>query len=85
MGERFGSWGRLLRIDLATRSITTQELPEDFYRRYPGGRSLIGCLLLSELPQGVDPLAPENLLIFAPGVLTGAPLSGASRHSVGAK
>lgn len=85
MGERYGSWGKLLRVDLTTRRIGTQELDEGFYRRYPGGRALIGYVLLTELPQGADPLGPENLLVFAPGVLTGTPLSGASRHSVGAK
>ncbi len=85
MGERFGTWGRLLRVDLTSRAVSTQELGEDFFRRYPGGRSLIAHVLLTELPEGVDPLAPENILVFAPGVLTGSPLSGASRHSVGAK
>ncbi len=85
MSDRFGSWGKLLRVDLATREIGTQELDAEWYRRYPGGRSLIGWILLSEVPQGANPLGPENRLVFAPGVLTGAPLSGASRHSVGAK
>ncbi len=85
MSERCGSWGTLLRVDLTTRAISTQAIDEAFYRRFPGGRSLIAHVLLTELPGGVDPLGPENLLVFAPGVLTGAPLSGASRHSVGAK
>jgi aldehyde:ferredoxin oxidoreductase len=85
MSERFGSWGKLLRVDLSTRSVRTEALDETFYRRYPGGRSLVGYILLTELPRGVDPLGPESLLVFAPGVLTGTPLSGASRHSVGAK
>lgn len=85
MGERFGSWGKLLRVDLTARRVTAQELDEAFYRRYPGGRSLIAHVLLTELPSGADPLGPANILVFAPGVLTGTPLSGASRHSVGAK
>ena len=37
------------------------------------------------MPKGADALGPDNVLIFAPGVLTGAPVPGAGRHSVGAK
>jgi len=40
MSERYGSWGKLLRVDLTSRTTTTQPLDEAFYRRFPGGRSL---------------------------------------------
>jgi aldehyde:ferredoxin oxidoreductase len=33
----------------------------------------------------VDPLSPQNLLIFAPGILQGTNLPGSGRHGVGAK
>ena len=56
-----------------------------FFRRYGGGRGLIGHYLLKHVPKGADPLGPDNVLVFAPGVLTGAPVPGAGRHSVGAK
>ncbi len=85
MTERFGSWGRILRVDLTRGTTRVEEHDDETYRRLPGGRSLIARVLLSEVPQGADPLGPENRLVFAPGVLTGAPLSGASRHSVGAR
>lgn len=61
------------------------EIDEATYRQRPGGRALIAHYLLKELRPGIDPLSPENVLVFAMGVLTGTPLSGASRHSVGAK
>jgi aldehyde:ferredoxin oxidoreductase len=83
--SRYGSWGRILRVDLTDRSTSVEEMDEATFRRFPGGRSLIARYLLAEVPAGTDPLAPENLLVFAPGVLTGTPLSGASRHSIGAK
>lgn len=60
-------------------------MPELEYRRYMGGRALIGKFLLQETDTGVDPLSPGNPLIFAPGVLTGAPLAGSGRNAVGAK
>src|SRR5258708_1075024 len=85
MSERYGSWGKVLRVDLTTGTTSVEEMDEATFRRHPGGRALIAHYLLTELPTGVDPLGPENLLIFAMGVLTGTPLSGASRHAVGAK
>jgi aldehyde:ferredoxin oxidoreductase len=85
MSERYGSWGKVLRVDLTKGTTSVEEMDEATFRRHPGGRALIAHYLLTELPKGVDPLGPENILIFAMGVLTGTPLSGASRHAVGAK
>ena len=50
-----------------------------------GGWNVIADTLLREMPQGADPLGPENVLVFAPGVLTGLAIAGASRNAVGAK
>ena len=85
MSERYGSWGKILRVDLTKGTTAVEEMDEASFRRHPGGRALIAHYLLTELPTGADPLGPENILIFAMGVLTGTPLSGASRHAVGAK
>jgi aldehyde:ferredoxin oxidoreductase len=85
MTERYGSWGKILRVDLTERRTWTEELDEATFRTRPGGRAMIAHYLLTELAPGTDPLSADNLLIFAPGVLTGTPLSGASRHSVGAR
>src|SRR5437762_9320274 len=85
MSERYGSWGKVLRVDLTAGTTSVEEMDEATFRRHPGGRALIAHYLLTELPSGVDPLGPENILVFAMGVLTGTPLSGASRHAVGAK
>ena len=46
---------------------------------------MISYFLLHELEAGTDALSPKNKLIFACGPVTGAPVSGAGRHSVGAK
>jgi aldehyde:ferredoxin oxidoreductase len=81
----YGYWNRILRVDLTRRTSWVEEPDDAFYRRYVGGRSFIGYYLLTESPAGVDPYGPENPLVFAPGVVTAAPLPGAGRHSVGAK
>src|SRR5436190_2337814 len=85
MSERYGSWGRILRVDLTKGTTSVEEMDEATFKRHPGGRALIAHYLLTELPKGAEPLGPENILVFAMGVLTGTPLSGASRHAVGAK
>jgi aldehyde:ferredoxin oxidoreductase len=50
-----------------------------------GGWGFIAFYLLKELTAGVEPLGPENKLIFAPGIITGTPIAGSGRNAVGAK
>ncbi len=80
-----GFHNKILRVDLSTREISIDEPGESFFRTYFGGWGLIAYYLLAELEPAVDPLGPENLLIFAPGVVTGAPAGGSGRSAVGAK
>jgi aldehyde:ferredoxin oxidoreductase len=76
---------RILRVDLSSGRTEVESRGERFYRTYFGGRALIAHELLTKTKTGVDPLGPENLLIFAPGVITGAPIGGSGRNSVGAR
>ncbi|MFH1086873.1 MAG: aldehyde ferredoxin oxidoreductase family protein, partial [Chloroflexota bacterium] len=66
-------------------TITVDEPGMAYFRRYMGGWNIIADVLLREVPKGADPLGPENKLVFAPGVVTGLALSGASRNAVGGK
>ena len=77
--------GKILRVNLSTGEMKAEEPGEAFYRKYIGGRGFILHYLLSELPAGTDPLSPENLLIFAPGIMTGTTMPSTGRHAVGAK
>ena len=79
-----GYWDRILHVDLGTGTTRVESFGEAFWRRHLGGRSLIAHYLLTEVPIGTDPLSPDNVLIFAAGVLTGTPFPGSGRHSVGA-
>lgn len=80
-----GYAGRILRVDLTSGVVEVEEPGDKFYRRYMGGWGIVAHYLLQELPVGVDPLSPDNLLIFATGVVTGAPVAGAGRSVVGGK
>jgi len=77
--------GRILHVDLADGKTWVDEMPESFYRRYLGGNGFIAYYLLHDMPAGIDPLGPENLLIFSTGTFTGLPIAGAGRSCVGCK
>jgi aldehyde:ferredoxin oxidoreductase len=79
-----GTTGKIMRINLTEMSIQVEHLPESLYRLYPGGKALAGYFLLKELPAGVEPFSPENLLVIANGLLTGSPLSTATRFTTAA-
>ena len=83
--DRYGYWNKILHVNLSDRTTWIEEPGDAFFRRYAGGRGLIAHYLLKYVPKGADPLGPDNILVIAPGVLTGAPVPGAGRHSVGAK
>jgi aldehyde:ferredoxin oxidoreductase len=80
-----GYTGKILRVDLSNRNITGETHGDTFYRRYIGGWGIVGYHLLKELPPMIDPLGPENKLVFAAGPITGVPLPGNGRNAVGAK
>lgn len=82
---RAGYAGGILRVDL-TRGTTRVEEPEpELYRQLMGGSALGAAYLIRNTSRGVEPLGPENVLVFAASVVGGAPVSGASRFSVTAK
>jgi len=82
---KFGATGKILRVNLTQASIETEYLPESFYRLYPGGKAMAGYFLVKEMQPGTDPFSPNNLLVIANGLLTGSPVSTATRFTVAAR
>jgi aldehyde:ferredoxin oxidoreductase len=72
-------------VDLTGGIIETRTLPEDVYRKYPGGSALAAYLLLKAMPAGADPLGPDNVLVMAVSPLTGLAISGQSRMTACAR
>ncbi|KPV62411.1 MAG: Tungsten-containing aldehyde ferredoxin oxidoreductase [Candidatus Bathyarchaeota archaeon BA1] len=81
----YGFNNKVLRVDLTDNDLKVEESDEKVFRKYLGGRGLALHFLLKELKPRVDPLGPENKLIFATSVTTGIPLPGFCRYSVVAK
>lgn len=80
-----GYHGKILHVNLTSGTLEIEQPPESFYRFYMGGSALGLYYLLKNTPAHADPLGPENTLVFALSVLTGAPISGQSRMTAVAK
>ncbi len=80
-----GVHNKILHVNLTTGETHVEQPPADFYRLLVGGRAVVAYFLLRDLPPHTDPLSPNNLLIFAPGIMQGTNLPGAGRHGVGGK
>lgn len=61
----------LLRVDLTSRTVTRTPIPEKRLRRFVGGKGLGARYLIEAVEPGVDPLGPENALLFMVGPLSG--------------
>ena len=77
-----GWTGTLLRVDLTSGRIAKEAVREDWARDYAGGRGIAAKYLTEEVDATVDPLAPENSMIFATGPLTGTNASTGARYMV---
>jgi len=72
---------RLLRVDLGAGTVESEPIPDRWIRQYVGGKGLGARYLYDELSAGVDPLGPENALLFVTGPLSGL-LPGDARYAV---
>jgi len=77
--------GKVLHVNLTSGKMNVEEPSDAFYRKYMGGSAMAMHYILKEMPPGVDPLEPENVLVLALSVLTGSPVSGQSRMTASAK
>jgi aldehyde:ferredoxin oxidoreductase len=80
-----GYTGKILHVDLTYGQLTIEQPDEKFYRKYMGGSAMALTYLLREMPAGVDPLGPDNVLALFLSVVTGAPISGQSRLTAAAR
>ncbi len=80
-----GFYSRILKVDLSLKTFQIEIPGDDIYHNYLGGKGLASYLLFENNPPGVDPLAPENCLIFATGPFSGSRIWGACRYGVYSK
>jgi len=76
--------GQILDIDLSTGSWKFSPFTEKLARGYLGGRGFNVKFLYENLPAGIDPLGPDNILIFSCGLLTGTAAPSSARLHINA-
>lgn len=77
--------GKLLRVNLSEGKLTEEPIREDWAKKFIGGAGLASWYLYQMTPAGIDPLGPENPLIFMTGLLTGTTSPSSGRYSVVSK
>jgi aldehyde:ferredoxin oxidoreductase len=78
---RGGFMGSILDVDLTTGDISTYDISDDDRRLFLGGKILAAKILWDNLEPGIDPLSPDNLMVFTAGTFNGAPLPSSSRFN----
>ncbi|MGB9683493.1 MAG: aldehyde ferredoxin oxidoreductase family protein [Candidatus Bathyarchaeales archaeon] len=81
----YGWNGRFLRVNLTKQKAAVREYSAEMAKSFLGGRGFAAKILWDELKPGVDPLSPENRLVFAAGPLTGFALPSSGKLVVAAK
>lgn len=77
-----GWHGRILRINLNQEKISIEEIDSQTAAAFIGGRGWAIKYLYDEMDPMVDPLSPNNMLIFATGPLTATPAPTGNRYMV---
>jgi len=81
----FGWTGVVLRVDLSSQKIMKEPLEEELQLKYYGGRGLNIKFLYDELKPGIDPLGPDNKIIFGTGPCNGTLVPSSQRFTVTTK
>ena len=80
-----GYHGRILNVNLSNGQAAIETFDEAFAKQYLGGNGFAIRLLYERLAAGIDPLAPENMIVFAVGPTTDTTIPGATRCCAGTK
>jgi aldehyde:ferredoxin oxidoreductase len=76
--------GRILEVDVSTGKWTLTPFPQEILWQVLAGRGFNIWYLLQHLPDSLDPLGPDNILVFSSGLLTGTRAPASSRLHVSA-
>jgi aldehyde:ferredoxin oxidoreductase len=74
---------KIIRVDMTTLSATVEDFKDDW--KLLGGRALSAKVLVDQCDPTCDPLGPDNVLVFAPGTLSGTSAPTSGRISMGCK
>jgi aldehyde:ferredoxin oxidoreductase len=84
MSIKSGYFKKSLHVDLTKGSADRRALPDSFIEKYVGGRGFGARLVWDNLKKHnykIDPLGQDNLVVVAPGPLTGVYLPSSGKSS----
>ena len=82
---RNGYAGQLARIDLSKGKAKAEKVEEGTYKKFLGGAGLAAKILYEELEKDVNPLGPENKIVFGIGPFQGNNILSSGRWTVCSK
>jgi aldehyde:ferredoxin oxidoreductase len=62
---------KVLRINLSTNSIVEEDIPDELFFKFFGGKGLASFYVFPLAGKKIDPLSPQNIIAFFTGPLTG--------------
>ena len=78
----YAYYEKIARINLTTGTVTVEKLDTDLAKKFIGGRGLGTKIVYDEGCATVDPLGPDNKLVYITGPLTGAGAPSSGRYMV---
>jgi len=78
----YGWNGKILWVDLTSKTTRTEDIPSQVYEDFIGGKGLGAYLLYRSLEPKTDPLGPDNILFFMTGPLQGLPAPNVGRWAL---
>jgi aldehyde:ferredoxin oxidoreductase len=81
----YGYSGRMLIVNLTSKKTKIKAIPEVFCRKYIGGNGFGISFLYEHQKPGIDPLSPDNVLVFAVGPFCGTVIPTNAKYVVQAK
>ena len=74
---------KIIRVDMTALTTSVEDFPSEW--KLLGGRALSAKILLKECDPACDPLGAGNVLVMAPGTLSGTSAPTSGRLSLGCK
>ncbi len=78
----FAWMGNILRVNLTAGTVVAEPLNKEYAEKFIGARGLGTKYFVEEVDASVDPLSPENKIVFMTGPLTGTFAGSAGRYNV---
>lgn len=78
----YGWTGNIIRVNLSDKTINLEKLDSNDMKNYIGARGLGTRIYTREVDPQIDPLSPENKIVFLTGPLTGTLAGSGGRFNV---